>query len=85
MSTYGQRGGIGPHTGRRAEVIVSACGQYRKRVFNGQRWLVVTQRGETDAEHVMAFGDEAECERQVGLSHRFGEMVHFYVPAAPCA
>ncbi len=40
-TTYGRKGGEGPTAGKTAETIVSACGRYRKRVFYGQRFLVI--------------------------------------------
>ena len=82
-TTYGQRGGIGPTGGRKLETIASSCGHYRKRVYNGQRWLMVSQKDELGTVHIDAHQTKESAERASEYCYRQGFMVHFVVPAEP--
>ena len=57
-NTYGQRGGDAPTAGRKAETLRSPSTGLTKRVFFGQRWLVISQRDENDKPLVTAWHDE---------------------------
>lgn len=49
MSSYGKKGGTGPTAGKKSEVI--AAGGHSKRVFHGQRYLVVYPSGIVTTAH----------------------------------
>lgn len=57
-TTYGQRDGEGPTRGRKAETLISPSTGLRKRVFFGQRWLVMSQRDENDEPLLTAWHTE---------------------------
>lgn len=78
-TTYGQRGGESPTAGKRGETIY-ALG-YTKRVYKGQRWMVILQRDEQDKPLVLAFQTEAKALQQVDSARADGYAVTFYKQA----
>ena len=74
-------------SGKKAETIVlEAAGmRFTKRVFNGQRLLVVTQHDENDRPLVRAARDEAQAERWIDEAISLGDEVGFYGRAEPRA
>ena len=80
MNGHGKKGGTGATAGRKAEVVVldTPAGRFTKRVFFGQRWMVVLQFEENDAGIVTAFHTEAEAKAQCDHATARGYMVAFY-------
>jgi hypothetical protein len=60
-----------------AELIRSPSTGLTKRVFKGQRWIVISQRDETDKTWLFAFGDEATAKRINDACYRNGDEVHY--------
>jgi hypothetical protein len=83
MADYGRKGGTSATAGKRAETIVDRCGT-RKRVFHGQRWLLVQQRDEADKPIIRAYHSEEDAtERMIRDRERFKFMVEYVSPATP--
>jgi hypothetical protein len=66
-------------TRRKSEMIESPCGQFRQRVFKGQRWMVIAQRDENDKPMVCCFNTREQAEQNSGIAYRLGYMVHYVV------
>lgn len=83
-TSYGQKGGQGPTRGRKAETIqATICGQaYRKRVFFGQRALVLLAR-EDGAEVLTAWADEDAGRKHLSHVHGDDWPVQIVVRAEP--
>lgn len=79
-SNYGERGGDSPTAGRAAEMIEARVGgeTFRKRVFKGQRWMVVVQDDEHDKPCVMAFVTEEQARN---VARHSDSMVAMVLPA----
>lgn len=82
---YGTKGGDGPTAGRASELLRSPSTGLTKRVFKGQRWLVVSQMNEADECTLTAFKTEdvarSVCRRVGGLGYEVhyveeAEVVH---------
>lgn len=81
-STYGKRGGTSATAGRKSETIsVSIAGDtYRKRVFFGQRFIVVSQH-EGQPPVVTAHHTQEQAERQSEEARRLGYEFHAWAEA----
>lgn len=66
---------------RKSETIRSPSTGMTKRVFKGQRWIVISQRDERDKTWMLAFSDRATADRINDECYRQGDVVH-YVEAA---
>jgi hypothetical protein len=77
----GQRGGTGFTAGRRSEVIASKCGTYRKRVFKGQRWLLVSRSDECDKLNIESYQTKERAEVSNDFCYKQGYLVHFVIAA----
>lgn len=74
---FGKRGGTSATAGKRGEVLRSPSTGMTKRVFKGQRWLVVQQRDENDKCFLSAFNNEETAKRCSDGAHRLGYEVHY--------
>lgn len=76
-TTYGQKGGTGPTAGKRGEMLRSPSTGLTKRVFKGQRWLVVSQKDEQSRATLCAFTTVDKAKRCSDGCHRLGYEVHY--------
>jgi hypothetical protein len=84
VSPYGKKGGTGATAGRKAEMIEAeiAGTLYRKRVFFGQRFLVVSQRANDPKPLVTAWHTEEEARYRDEEARRLGCEFHAWSAAA---
>lgn len=76
-TTYGQRGGEGPTVGKQAETLRSPSTGRTKKVFQGQRWLVIAQKNEQSPLDITAFRSEEHAKRISDGCYRLGYQVHY--------
>lgn len=79
---FGKRGGTGATAGRKAETIAATIAgtTYRKRVFFGQRFIVVSQY-EGQKPVITAHHTQAVAERQSEEARKLGYEFHAWAPA----
>lgn len=75
MSNYGKKGGIGATAGRKAERISAISPHdgavFTKRVYFGQRWLVVTRcLDNSPTTAIVTAWDEADARKHQGALER---------------
>jgi hypothetical protein len=68
---------VGVRNVPKAEILRSPSTGATRRVFKGQRWLVVSQHDEQSPTDLLAFGTRAEADHMVARLHRFGGLVHY--------
>lgn len=75
---YGEKGGTSATAGRKSETIVAVIAgeEYRKRVFFGQRFLVVSQRESEPKPFVTAWHTQGEAEFRSEEARRLGCEFH---------
>lgn len=61
----------------KSEIIRSPSTGLTKRVFKGQRWIVISQRDEADKTWLFAFTDREQAERTNDACYRGGDQVHY--------
>lgn len=76
-SGYGCKGGTGATAGKRAEVLRSPSTGMTKRVFKGQRWLVIAQMDEGDSTHIWAYPSYERAQRASIGCFGLGYEVHY--------
>jgi hypothetical protein len=76
-NTYGQKGGDSPTAGKRAETLRSPTTGLTKRVFKGQRWLVIAQQNEAAPCDLLAFESQERAKRCSDGCYRLGYDVHY--------
>lgn len=74
---YGQKGGDGPTRGRRAETLRDPVSGLTKRVFFGQRYLLVQQADEASKPLVRAYHSREAAETQLRRDRRFNLTVEY--------
>jgi hypothetical protein len=61
----------------KADIVESPSTGMRRRVFKGQRWLVVAQQAETAPCDLLAFETEEKAKRVSDRCYRLGYEVHY--------
>jgi hypothetical protein len=77
MADYGCKGGTSATAGKQAEVLRSPSTGLTKRVFKGQRWLVVSQKDEAARCTICAFTTIDRAKRCSDNAHKLGFEVHY--------
>jgi uncharacterized protein YcgI (DUF1989 family) len=67
--------------GRRADIVQSPSTGMTRRVFKGQRWLVVAQMDEQSPCDLLAFETREKAQRVSERCRKLGCEVHYVEPA----